>query len=112
MSRRTSGSTPGSCRTRPNAVAPDGSDVRVLLRLSRGSMAHFELAPGRVSRAVAHHAVEELWYVLGGQGQMWRRQGERQQTGAAAARHLPVGFRPAPTSSSGRPPTARCRPWA
>ena len=35
--------------------------MRVLLRLGRGSMAHFELAPGRVSRAVAHRAVEELW---------------------------------------------------
>ena len=31
----------------PDAVAPDGSDVRVLLRLGRGSMAHFELAAGR-----------------------------------------------------------------
>jgi mannose-6-phosphate isomerase-like protein (cupin superfamily) len=64
----------------PHAVAPDGSDVRVLLRLGRGSMAHFELAPGRVSRAVAHRAVEEIWYVLRGQGEMWRRQGERQET--------------------------------
>lgn len=64
----------------PDVIAPDGSDVRVLLRLGRGSMAHFELAPGRVSRAVAHHAVEELWYIVDGQGQMWRRQGERQQT--------------------------------
>jgi mannose-6-phosphate isomerase-like protein (cupin superfamily) len=64
----------------PDAVAPDGSDVRVLLGLGRGSMAHFELAPGRVSRAVAHHAVEELWYILGGQGQMWRRQADRQET--------------------------------
>jgi mannose-6-phosphate isomerase-like protein (cupin superfamily) len=64
----------------PDAVAPDGSDVRVLLRLGRGSMAHFELAAGRVSRPVAHRAVEEIWYVLAGQGQMWRRQGERQET--------------------------------
>src|ERR1700748_1049700 len=64
----------------PRAVAPDGADVRVLLQLGRGSMAHFELAPGRVSRAVAHRAVEEIWYVLRGQGEMWRRQGERQET--------------------------------
>ena len=63
-----------------DAVAPDGSDVRELLRLGRGSMAHFELAPGRVSRAVAHRDVEELWYIVAGQGQMWRRQGEREQT--------------------------------
>jgi hypothetical protein len=37
----------------PDAVAPDGSDVRVLLRLGRGSMAHFELAAGRVPAAPA-----------------------------------------------------------
>ena len=64
----------------PDAVAPDGSDVRVLLRLSRGSMAHFELGSERVSRAVAHRTVEEIWYILGGQGQMWRRRGDRQET--------------------------------
>jgi mannose-6-phosphate isomerase-like protein (cupin superfamily) len=63
----------------PDAVAPDGSDVRVLLRLGRGSMAHFELGPGRVSRAVAHHAVDEIWYILAGQGEMWRRRAERQE---------------------------------
>ena len=64
----------------PDAVAPDGSDVRVLLRLGRGSMAHFELGAGRVSRAVAHRAVDEIWYILAGQGQMWRRQADRQET--------------------------------
>jgi mannose-6-phosphate isomerase-like protein (cupin superfamily) len=64
----------------PDAVAPDGSDVRVLLRLGRGSMAHFELAAGRVSRAVTHRSVDEIWYVLAGQGQMWRRHAERQET--------------------------------
>ena len=43
-------------------------------------MAHFELAAGRVSRAVAHHTVEEIWYILSGRGRMWRRQGDRQET--------------------------------
>jgi mannose-6-phosphate isomerase-like protein (cupin superfamily) len=64
----------------PDVVAPDGSDVRVLLRLGRGSMAHFELAAGRVSRAVAHRRVDELWYILSGTGEMWRRQGDRAET--------------------------------
>ena len=64
----------------PDAVAPDGSDVRVLLQLSRGSMAHFELAAGRVSRPVAHHHVEELWYILNGRGEMYRRQGDTSAT--------------------------------
>ncbi len=95
----------------PGAVAPDGSDVRVLLRLGRGSMAHFELAAGRVSRAVAHHAVDELWYILGGHGQMWRRQGSgrrRCRCGPAPACPFPR----APISSSARPATARCPCWA
>jgi mannose-6-phosphate isomerase-like protein (cupin superfamily) len=60
----------------PDAVAPDGSDVRVLLALGGGSMAHFELAPGRTSIAVAHRTVEEIWFFLAGRGEMWRRLGD------------------------------------
>ncbi len=60
-------------------VAPDGSDVRVLLGLERGGMAHFELGPGRTSGAVAHRTVEEIWYLLKGRGEMWRKQGEREE---------------------------------
>jgi mannose-6-phosphate isomerase-like protein (cupin superfamily) len=63
-----------------DVVAPDGSDVRILLRLAGGSMAHFELAPGRTSRAVTHRTVDEIWYVLHGPGEMWRSQAGRQQT--------------------------------
>jgi mannose-6-phosphate isomerase-like protein (cupin superfamily) len=57
------------------AVAPDGSEVRVLLGLEGGGMAHFELPPGRVSRAIRHRTVEEIWFVLSGHGEMWRQQG-------------------------------------
>jgi mannose-6-phosphate isomerase-like protein (cupin superfamily) len=63
---------------RPDARAPDGADVRVLLRLAGGSVAHFTLGPGRVSHAVTHRTVEEIWYVLGGRGEMWRRQDGRE----------------------------------
>ena len=63
-----------------DAAAPDGSDVRVLLQLGRGGMAHFELGSGRTSRAVAHRTVEEIWYILAGRGEMWRRRGDRQET--------------------------------
>jgi mannose-6-phosphate isomerase-like protein (cupin superfamily) len=64
----------------PTAVAPDGCDVRALLSLSAGSMAHFELGAGKVTRAVAHRTVEEVWFVLAGHGEMWRKQGEREET--------------------------------
>jgi hypothetical protein len=40
------------------ALAPDGSQVRVLLGLAGGGMAHFSLPPGQVSKAVAHRSVE------------------------------------------------------
>jgi mannose-6-phosphate isomerase-like protein (cupin superfamily) len=63
----------------PTVVAPDGSDVRVLLGLPGGSMAHFELAAGKVSAAVTHRTVSEVWYVLSGAGEMWRKQGEREE---------------------------------
>ena len=52
-------------------TAPDGSDVRVLLATNRGSCAHFELAGGQTSIAVVHRTVEEIWFFLGGRGQMW-----------------------------------------
>jgi mannose-6-phosphate isomerase-like protein (cupin superfamily) len=65
--------------SQPTVVAPDGSNVRVLLSLSAGSMAHFELAPGQVSHAVVHRTVEEVWFVLAGCGEMWRKQGEREE---------------------------------
>ena len=55
----------------PDVTAPDGSDVRVLVRSERGSMAHFELAAGQTSQAVQHRQVEELWFVVRGEGEMW-----------------------------------------
>jgi mannose-6-phosphate isomerase-like protein (cupin superfamily) len=63
----------------PDAIAPDGSEVRVLLQLERGSLAHFKLLPGQASLAVAHHTIEELWYFLQGKGEMWRKLGEREE---------------------------------
>lgn len=59
----------------PDAIAPDGSEVRVLLGLPGGSMAHFQLTPGETSVAVRHRTVEEIWLVVAGAGQMWRQLG-------------------------------------
>ena len=72
----------GATMTLPHdldVLAPDGSEVRILLSLAGGSMAHFQLPAGRVSRAVRHRTVEEIWYVLSGQGEMWRSAGGQQQ---------------------------------
>lgn len=69
----------------PQVRAPDGSLVDVLLRLPGGSLARFSLPPGAVSTAVEHRTVEELWYIVAGTGEMWRRQGDEQAV---------VGLRP------------------
>src|SRR4029453_19127336 len=65
-------------------TAPEGLDVRILLRLAAGSMAHFELAPGAVSRAVTHRTVEEIWFVLSVSGEMWGQMDENEDFTALA----------------------------
>jgi mannose-6-phosphate isomerase-like protein (cupin superfamily) len=57
-------------------VAPDGSEVRLLLELAGGGMAHFELGANRISKAVMHKTVEEIWYFVSGREQMWRKQND------------------------------------
>lgn len=57
----------------PDAVAPDGLDVRILAAGAKGSMAHFELAPGETSTAMVHKTVEELWFITAGEGELWRK---------------------------------------
>jgi mannose-6-phosphate isomerase-like protein (cupin superfamily) len=68
-----------------DVLAPDGSEVRILLALAGGSMAHFRLPAGQVSRAVRHVTVEEIWYVLDGRGEMWRAQDGREEVVPVAA---------------------------
>jgi len=57
----------------PDVTAPDGSEVRILVSVPRGSMAHFRLQPGQVAQAIVHRSVDELWYVIAGQGRIWRK---------------------------------------
>lgn len=82
--------------TERDVVAPDGSDVRVLLQLAGGGMAHFELGPGRTSKAVMHRTVEEIWYFLSGRGQMWRQHDGRAdivELSAGLCLTIPLGTR-------------------
>lgn len=65
-------------REHVDVLAPDGAEVRMLVDLPRGSMAHFTLGPGKVSRAIRHRTIEELWYIVAGEGEMWRAQDDEE----------------------------------
>ncbi len=80
----------------PDVVAPDGSAVRILPGLAGGTMAHFELAPGETSIAVVHRTVEEIWFFVGGRGEMWRAHDEREEVvevEPGIALTIPIGTR-------------------
>jgi len=78
----------------PDAIAPDGSEVRVLCQLSRGGLAIFSLPPDAVSKAVAHRTVDEAWYIVSGKGRMWRTlfdQDEIAELGPGVSLTIPTG---------------------
>ena len=74
----------------PDVMAPDGSEVRILCRLSGGSMAHFTLPAGQVSKAAKHRTVDELWFFTEGRGRMWRA-GETVDIRAGISVSIPAG---------------------
>ena len=77
-----------------DVLAPDGSEIRLLGAVRGGSVVHCTLPPGRTSLAVRHRSVEEVWYILGGRGQVWRRRGARQavvDVEAGVALTIPLG---------------------
>ncbi len=78
----------------PDAIAPDGSEIRFVQATARGSVVHCTLPPGATTTAVRHRTVEEIWFFLGGVGEVWRRD-ETGETvlalGPEASLTIPVG---------------------
>jgi mannose-6-phosphate isomerase-like protein (cupin superfamily) len=68
----------------------------VLLATRRGSFAHFTLPGGQTSIAVEHQTVEEIWFFVGGRGEMWRASAGGEETvplAAGVCLTIPVGTR-------------------
>jgi mannose-6-phosphate isomerase-like protein (cupin superfamily) len=61
-------------------LAPDGTEIRLLLNMKGGGLAHCTLPPKGISLAVKHKTVDEIWYFIEGQGKMWRKQETREET--------------------------------
>ena len=53
-------------------LAPDTSEIRVLLDVPGGGLAHCVLPSGKTSVAVRHKTVNEIWYVISGTGEIWQ----------------------------------------
>ena len=77
-SRDTTGRIPVPSRraAQPDATAPDGSEIRLLAdgrnAATKSSLVEVTLPAGQVSRPVYHRTVEEIWYILEGEGRVWR----------------------------------------
>ena len=59
--------------------APDGSEIRLLQARDAGSFVHCTLPVGVVSKAIKHRTVEEIWYFLSGEGEVWRKMGDDEE---------------------------------
>ena len=80
--------TPFESHTLPadyDVLAPDGSQIRLLHSLEAVSVAHCRLPAGAVTIPVQHRTVEEVWYIVAGAGEVWRKQDEREETLSVAA---------------------------
>ena len=57
----------------PMGRSPAGAEIRYLMQGTTGDMIHSTVPPGQVNRATVHATVSEFWFILSGQGRIWRR---------------------------------------
>ena len=75
-------------------VAPDKSEIRLPLAMKGGGLCHCTLPANGVSLAVKHKTVEEIWYFLSGEGEVWQKYangGEPVKVGPGTCVTIPVG---------------------
>lgn len=53
--------------------SPAGADVRFIMDGTTGNLIHSTVPPGQINRATVHSTVCEFWYILDGNGEIWRR---------------------------------------
>lgn len=59
--------------TAEHGRSPLGASIRYLMDGSHGNMIHSTVPPGMVGRACHFRTIDEYWYVLSGEGEIWRR---------------------------------------
>lgn len=68
-----------SLKSEHDYLAPDQSEIRLLPNMKGGGLAHCLLPASQCSQAVRHQTVEEIWYVLEGRGELWRKVREQEE---------------------------------
>lgn len=63
----------------PDYFAPDGSEIRLLPDMKGGGLCHCTLPAGKTSAPVEHENVEEIWYVIEGEGEVWRKLEDKEE---------------------------------
>ena len=71
-----------TCAFPPAAMgrSPAGAEIRFLMEGATGGMIHSTVPPGQINRAAVHSTVSEFWYILSGEGQIWRRDDTSEET--------------------------------
>jgi mannose-6-phosphate isomerase-like protein (cupin superfamily) len=80
----------------PEAISPAGADIRFLMEGPGGNMIHSTVPPHQVNKATVHSTVSEFWYILEGEGELWRDDGQESSVTAlepGTAIDIPVGTR-------------------
>jgi mannose-6-phosphate isomerase-like protein (cupin superfamily) len=76
-------------------IAPDGSEIYHLSKsLRRGSFAQCILPVGKTSKAVCHKTIDEFWFFLEGEGEVWRKLDQEEEVvnvSAGVCLTIPVG---------------------
>ena len=79
---------------KPDYLAPDGSEIRKLPDVRGGGLCHCTLPPNSTTQAVTHKTVDEIWYFIEGQGEVWRKLGKQEipvHTQPGMCLTIPVG---------------------
>jgi len=79
---------------KPDAKSPAGADIRFMMDGAAGNMIHSTVPPLQTNKATIHTTVSEFWYILEGEGELWRSNGSENTITslvAGTAIDIPVG---------------------
>ena len=116
----------GRAAPAPDYTSPDGAEIRLILRpevegVRYHSVCEAVMKAGQVTRPMRHRGVEESWYVLEGEAEVWRcppgvqpAAGATVRIGPGDALVIPPGFGFQVRVSPGAPLRLLCSnapPW-